>query len=48
MNKEKKLYEAPSFFIMEVKSEGVICTSSVDPSGLSPVFNDPFGSEQWL
>ncbi len=27
MNKEKKMYEAPAFFIMEVKSEGIICAS---------------------
>lgn len=43
MNKEKKLYEAPSFFIMEVKSEGVICASGseVNPS-------NPFGGSEDL
>lgn len=49
MNKEKELYETPDLTVIDVKTEGVICASSVDATGLGfGDYNNPFGDEMVL
>jgi len=41
-NKEKELYQAPATFVVEMKQEGVICSSLHDPDDYGNG-GDPFG-----
>lgn len=41
--KHKELYEAPTADILEVKNEGIICTSGLGNPTDYPGSGDPFG-----